>query len=207
MEQKKQNAAKQWKDYTPKEKRRFGCISAVATVVILCILLGFLMNNDEHNSETYISNIKPSELTNLIESEGYNVERVFSDSCYIWKFSRTSTTCAFRIQIYSPDDVDRYSAIRVEAMSSDANIAKIDEVKQEFKWMASQGNDSTELQTWIDENINKDGATFINAGNKYVISAPDKYLRKIDIFKANRDKSPIPEDGLFFAQDENKGKK
>lgn len=196
---------KKWNEMTPQEKKRALRISVGAGIIILLFLIVCLVDCEDSENKHYIFNTEPYEIRAQMAKAGYRYTDLSNDTIYIAsyqpKFFSREQPFTDRILIGSKEDDDA-SAIRFEAISVENNIAKDKDVLSRFVWIGSFLPDSAKACSWIRRNFNtKKAELILDEYTKIQINASFDSYRCLDIFKIEKptDKSPIPNDGLFWS--------
>lgn len=198
MEQKK------WSEMTPKEKKRFSCLSVLFSIVVLFIVIGYLVSTND--TEAKEKKVAWNEVTDQLRSINYRIDELSNDTMYWWNCQpRDSRDWNFtdRIQICGKDPAD-ISALRIEAVTYEkGGLVKNNDVLNHFMWIGAFLPDTTKACTWIRQNFNKKNAELmLNEHIKLKIMAPVENYRRLDVLNIDEwhGQSPIPDDSLFWSK-------
>jgi len=170
--------------------------------IILVLMMFFITSCDnDYDKKNYITGVDFEETIYKLKKEGYRIDNLKSDN--ILKSCQPNNsygnTFTDRIQLYS-DEFGKTSAIRIESTTDGNNISTNEDAQQHYFWIGSLLSYPKNIKKWITDNFNKDKSSImLDKYTKMIIYAPNKYTRRMDVFKINdtNKESPIKDDELL----------
>lgn len=152
----------------------------ITTLIINC-------NSNSKDNNNYIPLLNMPKLVSELNKNGFKTEKsIFEDNSFLNESIYISDYMEYRIKLYSAQDENKVSNIRLVANIIEVNKGNIDVSYSLFNdftklEILEKSNKIQEAQNWLKLNFNNDKSSLQIEGLLFTIYAPTKFVRMLTI--------------------------